>query len=143
MLLQNTNIQGNILLPFPKDYQAFLLIQIHSVTDAKRWLRSLLAHVTTTTHLAVVDSRSKGTRKPLSSKSETWGLRCHYSISFTIDGLRLLLARRVAHLEPFIAFREGAVARSKLLGQTGENGPDKWLFGGPNQARVDVMLTLA
>jgi Dyp-type peroxidase family len=140
--LRSANIQGNILFPFPKEYQAFLLIQIRSVTNAKRWIRSLLAHLTTTVHVAI-DSRLKETRKPSSTKSEPCGLRCYCGISFTIDGLKLLSARRVADLEPFVAFREGAAAQSNRLGQIAENGPDKWVFGGPNQPRVDVLLTLS
>jgi Dyp-type peroxidase family len=142
MLEHSTEVQGNILVPFPQNYQAFLLIQIRNATKARRWLRGLVAHVTVTSQLTE-DDRLKGKERPSSKRSLAIGLHCCFGVSFTFDGLSLLSPLRSARLESFVAFREGAAARSKKLGQNGENGSDKWVFGGPNQPRVDIVLTLA
>ena len=132
----SADIQGNILVPFPKNFQAFVLLEIRSASRIRRWLKNIA--------ICIADSINGNLdlRESYRHKGNKYGVHCFCGISFTINGLKRILSEDVTEM-PFVAFREGAAVRSKKLGQQNENGEDNWVFGGNNPQRVDILLTIA
>ena len=100
---------------------AYLLLRISDGALARRFLSGLIGNVTTA-----------------SGKREDSSL----NIAFTASGLQIL-GLHESVLQGFsFALREGMAQdhRSRILGDVGENAPDHWLWGAPDQDRIDILL---
>ena len=68
------------------------------------------------------------------------------NVAFSCSGLVKLLRLSPADMSsfpwPFQEGQAGSVHRSRILGDTGSNAPDRWTWGGPLRPGVDVLLML-
>jgi Dyp-type peroxidase family len=128
-LRASEEIQGNVLAPFPEEHQAFLMLSLADPGGARRWLRRVLPGITATAQVnaAPVDGEEAVFR----------------SLGLSHGGLGRLSPAALAGLESFEAFRQGPAARAGKLRDRGPGAPERWNFGGPNQAPIDALLTLA
>ncbi|MEU0480348.1 Dyp-type peroxidase [Streptosporangium sp. NPDC006013] len=107
--LELDDIQRGVLSPRPTPYAAtYILFRIDDRAHGRELMRRVSAVVT-----SAADSMS-----PL---GETW-----VSVAVTYHGLKALGVPRES-LETFPwEFRQGMVARAKVLGDTGESAPENW-----------------
>src|SRR5437879_3829932 len=61
-VLEISQIQGNILAGFNKDYQTFLFLRITDATAARAWLQSLAPTITTTEEVLAFNRLYKALR---------------------------------------------------------------------------------
>jgi len=128
-LRASEEIQGNVLAPFPEEHQAFLMLSLADPGGARRWLRRVLSGITAT---------AQANAAPVAGESAVYR-----SLGLSYRGLGRLSPAALAGLEAFEAFRQGPAARAAKLRDRGPGAPERWAFGGPGQAPVDVLLTLA
>lgn len=128
-LRASEEIQGNVLAPFPEEHQAFLMLSLADPGGARRWLRRVLSGITATAQVNAAPVGGKGA--------------LYRSLGFGHRGLGRLSPAALAGLEAFEAFRQGPAARAAKLRDRGPGAPERWAFGGPGQAPVDALLTLA
>ncbi|MEA2601354.1 MAG: hypothetical protein QOF89_2346 [Acidobacteriota bacterium] len=124
-LRSSEEIQGNVLAPFPDGEQAFLFFHFAEPAAARALLAELLPGITTTARLLQSPPRA-----------------CR-GVGLTATGLLKLAPEWASDLELFVAFREGAAARAPRLRDQGASAPERWVFGAPHEATVDLVLTLA
>jgi Dyp-type peroxidase family len=156
-------IQGNILAGFNKSKQAFLFISFGG--DRRRgraWLNDMLdpernppnpgpSAIATTNEVAAHNdeyrtARRAGVALPQALPQATW-----VNLSLTCSGLLTLAPEVEADLKGYPAFRHGpaglrpelAMTTAQLLGDIGESRPARWVVGGPGQAQVDALVTVA
>ena len=132
-LRASEEIQGNVLAPFPEEHQAFLMLSLADPGGARRWLRRVLSGITAT---AQVNAAPGG--GTVAGESAVYR-----SLGLSYRGLGRLSPAALAGLEAFEAFRQGPAARAAKLRDRGPGAPERWAFGGPGQAPVDALLTLA
>lgn len=125
--LEKEEIQGLVFSGYPKnDAGAYLFLRVVDATRARAWLRSLLSDL-------------------------TFGERADHgpslNVAFSAPGLGALGLddESLGSFPP--EFREGLrepddTARPRILGDVGDSAPSKWLWGGPSQPHVHVMLML-
>jgi Dyp-type peroxidase family len=131
--LNLSNIQGNIIGGFNKDFQDFLFLKFLAAGDARAWIREILnpkfcAGLANSTSQNVLkfNAQFKTLRaegiEPETVITSEW---THLAISF--HGLSVLgiSARTLARFPP--AFRAGMANRKKILGDLGANDPQNWL----------------
>ena len=123
-------VQGNVLIPFPQDHQAFLLLNFEHAAVPARWLAGIAPKVTLTADL-----------RPAPGSDEYVGVCC--GIGLTAAGILAISDEAGAGLAPFFAFRQGAAGRAPALRDRGPSGPDDWVFGGPSVPDVHAILHLA
>jgi Dyp-type peroxidase family len=120
------DVQGLVLHGYGQHrYAGNLLLQIDDAPLARGWLTALLPRITTATK----DSARPG--------------ECYFNVAFTRTGLaKLGLSAQVLASFP-TAFFEGTASdnRSRILGDTGDSDPQKWLWGGPG-APVDAVMMI-
>lgn len=125
--LEWEEIQGLVFSGYPKnDAGAYLFLRVVDAARARAWLRSLLPEV-------------------------SFGERASYgstvNIALSAPGLAALgLEEQSLGTFP-LEFRQGLrepddAARPRILGDVGDSAPSRWLWGGPNQPHVHVMLML-
>lgn len=123
--LQLEEIQGVILRGYGELSSAsFLLLAIHDAKIAKNWLKTL----------ALRNSE----HRPQASE------RC-VNIAFTPFGLKKLGVSEETlgmFAGEFIEGMAGTGHRRRILGDHGDSSPDRWRWGGPNSAGVDILLML-
>ncbi len=127
-LRASEEIQGNVLAPFPEEHQAFLMLSFADPGGARRGLRRALSGITTTAQ---------------ANAAPVGGPAVYRSLGLCHRGLARLSPAALAGLEAFEAFRQGPAARAAKLRDRGPGAPERWVFGGPGQAPVDALLTLA
>src|SRR5579864_5504486 len=86
----STNIQGDILAGFNKDFRTYLFLQFHDQPTGRAFLKDFIPLISKTKEVAAFDDlfslgRHIGGSDPTNLKA-TW-----VNISLTIDGLKLLL----------------------------------------------------
>jgi Dyp-type peroxidase family len=126
--LETHEIQGLVLSGYAHlTHAKYVLLQINEPDGVRRWLATLIPHVT-------------------DARPSPRGLVPAVNIAFTHSGLQALGVHPGA-LERFPpAFREGMAPtdlhhRSRLLGDVGRNDPSDWVWGGgPPDKRVDLLL---
>jgi Dyp-type peroxidase family len=162
--LDVTNIQGNILAGFNKDYQTLLFVRITNATAARTWLGRLLPYIATTSEVLAFNRLFKEIRRRRNVESRTvqatW-----VNVALSFNGLRAIekagqdLAKDAGRFRAFQsapkdafsvdlfkdeAFREGLTSRAvgKLNDpSSGEGEPSNWVFGGPgNEADMVVIV---
>lgn len=141
-LRRSTSIQGNVLAAYNKDHQCFLLYHFGDQGQGRLWLGAIAAQVAATG--AVEDyndmfraARDAGTQLP----PATW-----INVGLTAQGLLMLAGNAAqvgADLTPFSTFTAGPAARATALGDTGASDPARWQFGGPSNAPIHAVVTVA
>jgi Dyp-type peroxidase family len=152
-LRTSTNIQGNILAPFNKPHQAFLLVNFRNDKDSARsWLAELREHGPVANTKDVAEHNGKFKKQGQNAiEPQQW-----LAVSLTRSGLVTLHPELAADLVQFEAFWAGPLGRRRdryggasatttaaLLGDEGESDPSGWVIGGPRQEPVDALVTLA
>ena len=121
------DMQGLVLSAYPHlDQAAYLVYRIRSRDLAKRWLARQLEHVT---------SAFKNTRE----QNFRLGSPPNINVAFTWSGIDQLCESPQSFSDAFQEGIHGGDYRRRLLGDTVENQPEDWTWGGPGRA-VDVLL---
>jgi len=135
------DIQGLVLSSYPqRDQAVYLLFQIKDPASARRWLSAMADLVT-----PALKHESSSRRRKLA------GLPLDLNIAFTHTGIEMLRGG-ATHFSD--AYEQGSYGysrevethpprethRSRALGDTGDNDPQKWDWGGPSGPRIDVLL---
>ena len=107
--LELDEIQSGVLCPRPTPYAAvYVLFRIDEREAGRKFMCRLHSVVASAAH-------------PESPAGDTW-----VSAALTFQGLRALGVPQ-ASLESFpVEFQQGMVARARILGDTGESGPEHW-----------------
>jgi Dyp-type peroxidase family len=135
-------IQGNVLAPFAKDHQTFLIFRLpDNVSDGKKWLGAMAHEVASHVEVAafnelfkLVNSRRQGERGVVEA---TWTQLLLSGHGLTRLGIP---AEEIAAVSPALA--AGMKARAAGLGDQQESDPANWLspFG---QEDVDAVVVVA
>jgi Dyp-type peroxidase family len=137
-------IQGNILAPFRCDHQAYVVVSFRNRrAGAKQWLGALADSITSAADVPV------GTKDKRGDKVPPWR-----NVGLTATGLVTLHPELATGLLPFEAFCSGPLGSrfdesghltttAALLGDVDASDPTYWVFGGPERAPVDAVLTIA
>ena len=136
-------IQGNILRAFAGRHQAFLALSFRSNrAGARAWLEALARRVEGTEQ---VGSVRRGDRIEPAKTLRNVGL--------TATGLVLLHPEVAGQLAGHEAFWRGPLGlrlndghlttTAAMLGDIGDSDPRAWVVGGPGEAPVDALLTIA
>jgi deferrochelatase/peroxidase EfeB len=164
-LKSSRDIQGNILAPFNKPFQAFLFLNFRNDgASAREWLGSLVPADPPPADDQPADDQPADDQ-PLIAVTEDVAdhndqvstsrrHRCWLAVSFTRSGLVTLHPELAADLMQFQAFWEGPLGTRRdeygnvtttaaLLGDERDSDPDHWVVGGPRQDPVDALVTLA
>ena len=121
-MVDYSDVQGLLRFGYGKLTDArFYLLRIRDAAAARAWLAS-----------APVSTAETKSPPPVRA----------LQVAFTASGLRNLGIREqiVAGFSPeFVNGMAGESNRSRRLGDTGDNDPSKWLWGGPKD-RIDVLV---
>ncbi|GAC1521418.1 MAG: Dyp-type peroxidase [Chloroflexota bacterium] len=140
----STDIQGNILAGFNKDYQQFLFLRLpeNDQTLARGWLEALIPGLATTVQVATFNDQFSAARRASGSDPES--LQAVWvNLGLTQHGLLTFAPALAGDLEPFTAFVEGPAARTAQLGDEGASESSHWHFGRPDRPPIDAILTVA
>jgi Dyp-type peroxidase family len=142
-VLDTQEIQGNSLVGFNKDHQAFLFFQITETSTAKRWLQVIAPHVATIDETLAFRRLFRVMRSRRGQ--EVGGLVATWiNVAFSSSGIEKLTS--AAELDKFTsdAFKLGMASRAGLLGdETDAKGdPQGWIVGGPERV-IDILLIVA
>src|SRR5688572_12900711 len=137
------DIQGNALVGFNKDFQAFLFFRITDVAMARRWLRDLTPRVATAADTLAFRRLFRAMRARAGSEPQgmvaTW-----INIAFANTGIRQLTSE--ADLAAFtdLAFQVGMADRAGDLGDPvdAQTNPTGWKVGA-GEKYPDVLLIVA
>ena len=144
-LRTSTEIQGDILAGFNKDYRLYLFLRFPDQYHGRAWLKELVPYIADTKDVAAFNTlfslarHNAGGKDPVNLKA-TW-----VNVSLTIDGLKLLLnadpsAALVAqHFTSFVAGPEASAAT--INGDTGPSAPANWVVGRKDQP-VHALLNI-
>lgn len=142
-VLDVSEIQGNSLVGFNKDNQAFLFFRIIDPKAAKIWLKGFIPNVATvdeTLGFRRLFRAMRGRRgiEP-SGLVATW-----VNIAFTYEGLKKLTSDEAMQAFPSDAFRNGMDARAGLLGDEvdARGNPVDWVVGSGG-THPDLVLIVA
>ncbi|MEV4343002.1 Dyp-type peroxidase [Actinoplanes sp. NPDC049596] len=155
ILADAPKIQGNILLPFGGQFQAFVALSFRSRrAGARTWLGSAVDRVAGTDEVEAAldgddDGQGRARRGRRLQKSAAL-----LNIGLTATGLVLLHDEVAGDLTPYDAFWRGPLGARlnqagelttapALLGDVEKSDPANWVVGQPSGAPVDALLTLA
>jgi len=137
--LDVSDIQGNGLGGFNKDFQMFLFLRILDVPGARRWLKATAPRVSTLAEVVAFNRlfRSLRTRQG----TDPHGLTATWlNIAFSARGITLLASPAAQQLQD-PSFQGGLFAASSSLGDP--NNQSTWKFGGSEDTDAHVMLIVA
>ncbi|ALC22512.1 Dyp-type peroxidase [Streptomyces pristinaespiralis] len=146
-LRESTEIQGDVLAGFKKDHVQLLFLKFDDATRARTWLRRLKPRIATTRQVAAFNAAFSAARRNTGGDDPKALNAVWRSVSFTHGGIRTLTGK-----DPFPkttegttehAFKQGSAMRAGMLGDTGDNSPENWLFGDSNAQPVHAVLTIA
>jgi Dyp-type peroxidase family len=142
-VLDAHDIQGNVLVGFNKNHQAFLFLEITDAASAKRWLREIIPTIATVEETLAFRRLFRAMRNRRGEEAAglvaTW-----LNIAFTGSGIEKLTSAAEADKFPSDAFKLGMAARAGILGDpTDDKGnPKGWVVGGADQT-LDVLVIVA
>jgi len=147
-LAQDSNIQGNVLAPFNKDFEAFLFLQLPGQTQGQAFLTAMLPLISTNDEVAAFNSKYSAARRlgheDPDGLSATW-----VALSLTASGLEKVAPATTAVLAQsqwdttvIPRFLAGA-ASAPDVATSGPEAPAAWLFGGAGGPAIDVVVVLA
>jgi Dyp-type peroxidase family len=122
--LEFSDIQGLLLSSYSSlPCAAYLMYEILDAGAASEWLQQILPCITNGTQRDKVSS---------------------FNIAFTAEGLSTLGVDQATLATFSFAFAEGMTPeyRSRILGDTDENRPAAWTWGGPTTQPIHVLLML-
>jgi len=143
----STEIQGDILAGFNKDHRLYIFLQFPDQRNGRAWLKDLIPFIADTKQVAAFNkffkdaSHAAGGKDPANLRA-TW-----VNVSFTFDGLKILLKadptnalRNILHADSFVlGARDG-----KVLGKNGDtdaSSPDHWVVGKAKQT-IHALLNI-
>lgn len=141
----STEIQGDVLAGFNKDYRVYLFLRFPGQSNARAWLQELIPYIANTKDVAAFNALFSLARRtgsggdPVNLKA-TW-----VNVSLTYDGLKMLLkndpANELNNLG-FTSFVAGPEASAHdINGDTGPSDPQNWQVGRKDQA-VHALLNI-
>ncbi|HWB47605.1 MAG TPA: hypothetical protein VG651_00730 [Stellaceae bacterium] len=126
------DVQGNILVPFPRDHQVFLFLTFPPAAAAADWLADIVPLI----------SFTGGSLPPSPGRQADDAAHC--GVGLSASGVRAISGDAAVALREFSAvFGAGAAGRALQLRDTDRSAPDRWLFGGPATPHVDAVVLLA
>ena len=144
-LRTSTEIQGDILAGFNKDYRLYLFLRFPDQYHGRAWLKELVPYIADTKDVAAFNAlfslgrHAGGGKDPVNLKA-TW-----VNIGFTIDGLKLLLKADPSEslkAQGFTSFVAGPEASAATInGDTGPSDPTQWVVG-RNDQPVHALLNM-
>ncbi|MGW2248750.1 Dyp-type peroxidase [Kitasatospora sp. NPDC001660] len=144
-LRTNTDIQGNILAAFNKDFMDFRYLHFPDAAKGRGWLSAILNTVATTSETEDFNEQFSLARRAFGRDPAITAVRC--GVSLTFDGLKTVAKNPQqveTDLKDFAALREGSAKRAAQLGDTDESDPKHWLFGaGTGDKAVHAVLIIA
>jgi len=153
-LRSSEQIQGNILAPFNKPYQQFLFVSFgNNRPGARRWLATLTGEGRIATTRAVADHNA-AFKAQKAKDGDPQPRQIWMGIGLTSWGLVTLHPELAADLVAYEAFWRGPLAAgtdergnwtasAALVGGEEHSDPRAWVIGGPNQAPIDALVTIA
>jgi Dyp-type peroxidase family len=145
--LEVSEIQGNILAGFSKDFQANIYLKIDNPKTFRAWLADIVPLIATTEEVLTFNRLFKAlrTRQDRAPKIKaTWT-----NIAFSYQGIKKIAEHIPGLLSVDFddqAFKQGMAARSVGLGDETRNGKpgnaNKWKVGAPGK-EPDVILVVA
>ncbi len=142
-LRESEEIQGNILAGFNKDHMTFLMLQFGDAPSAREYLKELGPRIATTKQVATFNAQFSNARR-LRGGDDPENLKAVWvNVSLTQHGLLMIAPGLQSDLQAFFSFNVGPVGRAQDLRDVGLSDPSRWVFGGPNQPPIDVVLTVA
>jgi Dyp-type peroxidase family len=146
-LRENTEIQGDVIAGFKKDHVRLLFLRFADPWHARMWLRQLPERIATTRDVAAFNAEFSQSRRLLGGDDPSELAAVWRGVSFTHAGLVALVGGSpiadVPRGTTQEAFVQGIARRKDLLGDTGQNDPDHWLFGAEHNDAVHAVLTVA
>jgi Dyp-type peroxidase family len=145
-ILEIQEIQGNILAGFNKDYQRLVFLSIEDIASAKKWLRGVQGHISSTTEVHYFNRLFRSLR--LRMRREPPGLAATWcNLHFSHGGITKLTSSKEADALPDTAFRIGMPARAvAILGDPKDAAspysPKNWKIGGSGNV-PDILLIVA
>jgi Dyp-type peroxidase family len=142
-ILDISNIQGNVLAGFNKNYQMLLFLEIVNSVQTKSWLQQIAPRIANLEEVITFKRLYKASCKRIGPHTgtiqSTW-----INIAFSFKGLKKLEENVNQFFDS--AFKEGMHNRSILLGdpteRNSEGNCNNWLIGSPNQV-PDIILIVA
>ncbi len=125
------DIQGMILSGYGHlPATAYQFLQIQNPSQARQWLKGLIANITTAALWTVGPDSTK--LKP----------DVTVNLAFTYPGLRAigLSPESLTTFSPEFIEGMATPTRAALLGDTGTSSPDLWEIGGPNNPEIHLLL---
>ena len=142
-LIEGDAIQGNGLVGFSKDRQAFIFLEIVDIAAARQWIQTILPWIATLQEVRDFQALYTGIRTKRGHSAGTVTANW-INVAFSYGGLAKL--RPDTELFKDAAFKEGMGSRAKILGDpTGKRdagNPDNWVVGRPGE-EPDALLILA
>lgn len=140
-VLRISNIQGNIVAGFNKDFQTLLFLRIQNATAFKAWLADLIGLIATAEEVIAFNrlfKRTRDRRGYSGSVKASW-----INIAFSHAALAELATDAAAFTDP--SFQAGVVVQSPNLGdpsaEAAEGNPNNWRVGdGENGAHVLIIV---
>jgi Dyp-type peroxidase family len=137
--VQTSEIQGNVVPGFNKDYASYLVLELAKSREAARaWLAGVAGEVATAKEVGDFNdlfSRIRRRRDREGTLEATW-----MNLAFTHTGLAGLGVEGLDRLPE--EFRQGMRARAAELGDTGANDPGKWPDG-LGEAPIHALMIVA
>lgn len=142
-LLEVSEIQGNILGGFNKNYQTLIFLEIINSRLAKNWLQHIEPSIASCEEVLTFNKLYKLIRQRREAHTgtvqATW-----INIAISFSGLKKLTKDADQFVD--FSFKEGMHNRSTLLGDSTDNNADdncnNWLIGGANNV-ADIILIIA
>jgi Dyp-type peroxidase family len=144
-LRTSTEIQGDILAGFNKDYRLYLFLRFPDQYHGRAWLKELIPYIADTKEVAAFNAlfslsrHAAGGKDPVNLKA-TW-----VNVDFTLDGLKLLLKADPSvslKAQGFHSFVNGPEASAATVnGDTGPSDPSHWVVG-RNDQTIHALLNI-
>ncbi|MFF4543724.1 Dyp-type peroxidase [Streptomyces sp. NPDC001406] len=147
-LRDSTEIQGDILAGFKKDYMTLLFLQFGDVAAARNWLAELVPRIATTEQVANFNAKFHDAREA-SAGDDPKNLKATWlGLSLTHAGLQRLTGKTEVFADVPLggtveAFVQGSATRAGALGDKGCNAPANWAFGADHRPPIHAVLTIA
>ncbi len=144
-LKSSSDIQGDILAGFNKDYRMYLFYKFPDTPSGRYWLKELVPRIATTKDVAAFNDRFSAARRASGGTDPAKLKATWVNVSLTYDGVKTLCTNdptEALKAKGFQAFVNGAASSAVHNGDAGVSDPQNWVVGGPHQNIVDAMLTV-
>jgi len=143
-LRTSTEIQGDILAGFNKDFRMYLFLRFPGQSNARAWLQELIPSLTITKDVAAFNAlfslaRHTGPGGDPTNLKTTW-----VNVGFTYEGLKMLLKSDPAtelNNQFFTSFVAGPKASAAANGDTLLSDPQNWVVG-RNDQPIHALLNI-